>query len=605
MADRLNVVDMSFNSAAEELKKGRMVACVEAYPVLPVSQASHATKQYFLDHPHEIITNDGRAIYYSQDNIMKVRNELGVSINQSDVHDYLIREYAHLFLQHSRLRKHYEKEEIKLNTFMVACEIEACRTRGISHTRTCYQTSATEDLFPCTKGAEYLRQIYQSLVDEYGDEIEQYANGGSSQNGEGQQQSGNGGESGDSNRADKQSGDGDDSGDGGAKSNADGGGGVRSSRDDSADSDGNNGGDLSDQNGNHGGRDSGEPQDDQEHGKGKSRRQRKSGESDSGNGQSGGTQSGGQTNSQQRRGDGNSSEGGGEHQQGNGGLPSAGGGKLTDKQKEQLAKTFARNEEKLSPADGDDAMLLAYGYSPDGYSEERPLNELIELTYDRWRDKQVKNQLKKLKSAIEGVVSKKKHDTYARPSRRACVSNGLLTKGRKKDLVGQPTILVALDASGSMEAQRIKDLTTTIGNIFDDLGRPKKGCYICMFDTKIIDYKPMRQWKKIVERYSAVGGTDYPCVTRLANALDVDIVIEVGDGQGCVSDNWRQGRELTEFLAHNRKWYDVLVLHNKDELQWTMNNHVDYDRRTCGIERQVICLDKQIALELKKYQNEG
>ena len=109
-----------------------------------------------------------------------------------------------------------------------------------------------------------------------------------------------------------------------------------------------------------------------------------------------------------------------------------------------------------------------------------------------------------------------------------------------------------------MEAQRIKDLTTTIGNIFDDLGRPKKGCYICTFDTKIIDYKPMRQWKKIVERYSAGGGTDYPCVTRLANALDVDIVIEVGDGQGCVSDNWRQGRELTEFLAHNRKWYDVL-----------------------------------------------
>lgn len=599
MANSLNTIEATFDNVVEELKGTRFVACVEAYPVCPARMGSQQIVNYFDEHPHEFVTNDGRAIYYSDTNILNLHKDLHVSISGQDVRDYLIREYAHLFLQHSRLRRYYNKDELKANTFAVACEIEACRTKGIAHSRTCYQTSATDDLFECTKDAKHLRQIYKALLDEYGDEIENFAEQQQPQQGgeDGERDGNSNQQSGDGSQSDgDQSGDnsGDQSGDGDGQSGDGGNGDDGSSAGDGSDNsnrDGNSGdgnqgkngqdtGEVGDSSGNEqseAGR--GDKSSGRNHNKNGKHRQPNNADQQTGN------DNGNSKNSQQS----------GEQQQRDSDVSSSYDGKLTEKQREKLAQTFSRAQGKLSPADGDDQMLQDYDYTACGESEEASIDELVDLTYERWSNRQVKKQMAKLKSAIEGEVSKKVHPTYARPSRRACTANGLLTKGRKKDLVGQPTILVALDASGSMSAQRVKDLTTSIGNIFDDLGRPKKGCYICMFDSDIIDYKPMRQWKSFIERYHAGGGTYYPSVLELANELEVDVVIEVGDGEGRLTDDYRHSTALKTFMDNDRKWIDLLVIRNKEELSYAYNTHISFDERVGGVKRIPICLDKNMA----------
>lgn len=585
-------IDDSVAVAIDDLKFGRMAACVEAYPVMDSNMASPVVQHYFEDHPLEIITNDGRNIYYSYQNIHRLGSEQNIYLSLEDFTDYLLKEYSHLFMQHTRLRRYYNKDEIKANTFALACEIEACRTQGISHDGVCYLTSATDDLFPCVKKAKYLRQIYQALVEEYGDEIEQFMEG--EQGGGAGDQSGDGGDSGDAD-------DGKDVRGETSGRDRDGGRGGDSDNDttDSGDSDGRgsarrntleNGGDNRQSEGlkNDGGGEAG------------SNQRRNNGNEmahGGGSGQPSQADESRGAKSQQSQGNGDGGKRGGKDQQGDSRLSGSNSGeKLTDKQKQRLRKSLPTKQSKPDIADGDDHFYQDLGYSATGESEERSVDESIDLTYKRWRDKQVRKQLSILKSAIQGEVSRLKHATYARPSRRACVANGLLTKGKKKDLVGQPTILVALDASGSMDTQAVSDLTSCIGNIFDDLGRPKQGCHICMFDTDIIDVKPMRKWKEVVQKYEARGGTSYPCVAKLANELSVDIVIEVGDGAGRLVDN---RKTLAQFMNANRKWYDLLVVRDARMLGHVFYNHIHYDKTYGGVERIPLCLHADTAIVLK------
>lgn len=588
------MMDFGWNleTAISDIRNTRLVACVDAYPVYPSRMGSEQIKQFFSEHPNVYFTNDGRSIYFDEN------NKLLKNLNPDSVKDHLIKEYAHLFLQHTRLRRYYEKDEIKANTFAIACEIEACRTLGIRKDGSCYKSSATDKLFPCTKKAKHLRQIYQALLDEYGNQIEELANpeggkkdGDESDNRDGDSSRGDGARdnSGDqANNGDDQQGDSrpnqhSDRGDGGHNDNGDSSGGGSSGSD-----------------GNHNGSGAksrmGDGEDSEQDREGDGRSKKSQSNSSSADEQSSKQkrQSFHSTNSDKL------SSGQSRGSQGDEGLPQSDGGKskLSKKQKQVLEKTFGDNGDKPSPKDGDDEFYQQIGYSATGESEERSINENMDLAYDRWRDKQVKNQLKKLKSAIAGEVSRIKHPTYARPSRRVIMENGLLTKGRKKDLVGQPKILVALDASGSMSAQRVKDLTTTIGNIFDDLGRPKQGCYICLFDTHIIDCQPIRKWKDVVKKYQAMGGTGYPCVVKKAIELNVDVVIEVGDGCGLITESWQKS-DYKSFEDGTRKWYDLLVQHNAKELNYAFNNHISYDFRG-GVKREVICLDEDMALELKQ-----
>lgn len=583
--------DWNLETAISDIRNTRLVACVDAYPLYPSRMGSEQIKQFFSEHPNVYFTNDGRSIYFDEN------NKLLKGLDSNSVKDYLIKEYAHLFLQHTRLRRYYEKDEIKANTFAIACEIEACRTQGIREDGSCYKSSATDELFPCTKKAKHLRQIYQALVDEYGNQIEQIADpeGGKKDGDESDNRDG------DSSRGDQSgdnSGDQTDNGDdqqGNSRPNQHSDRGDGNSDDNSDSSDGGSSGSDGDHNGSDAKSEMGDGGDSEQDREGDGRSKKSRSNSSSADQQSNKPNGKSPLSRLKDKLSGQLGD-----SQGDEGLPQSDSGKskLSKKQKQVLEKTFGDNGDKPSPKDGDDEFYQQIGYSATGESEERSINENMDLAYDRWRDKQVKNQLKKLKSAIAGEVSRIKHPTYARPSRRAIMENGLLTKGRKKDLVGQPKILVALDASGSMSAQRVKDLTTTIGNIFDDLGRPKQGCYICLFNTHIIDCQSMRKWKDVVKKYQAMGGTGYSCVVEKAIELNVDLVIEVGDGYGRITETW-DNNVYKSFQDGTRKWYDLLVQHNAQELNNAFNNHISYDFRD-GVKREVICLDEDMALKLKQ-----
>ena len=155
-----------------------------------------------------------------------------------------------------------------------------------------------------------------------------------------------------------------------------------------------------------------------------------------------------------------------------------------------------------------------------------------------------------------------------------------------------------------MDVQDVQDITTTIGNIFEDLGRPKKGCWICMFDTNIHELHPMRDWEKVVQGYYSGGGTAYDVVLSLANHLDVDVVIEVGDGECYLYNDYHNNKAIFEFMEKGRHWYDVIVEHDEDSVKMMYNSYILEDKERLNYERQPIYIDKDVAAAMKTYDPE-
>lgn len=220
--------------------------------------------------------------------------------------------------------------------------------------------------------------------------------------------------------------------------------------------------------------------------------------------------------------------------------------------------------------------------------------QLIEAVYERWHNKLVRREMRKLRGVLQGEISRKKRHTYARPSRRHIQATSLLKKGVAHDLSGQPKILVALDTSGSMQMTKLEDMLTAVANTFADLGRPTKGCWVCLFNDDIVAQVPLRRYKDIIGNYRPFGGTGYCPVMELADSLDVDVVIEIGDGQQHIPYHTYQDY----MSSKGRLWYDLLI--NTEDLDYSFSTHIlpDLDSK---VERHVLACTKEAAEVTHRY----
>lgn len=282
----------------------------------------------------------------------------------------------------------------------------------------------------------------------------------------------------------------------------------------------------------------------------------------------------------------------GENEPNNGNNESPASQKDSQGQQEKVSQAREQAKARMSPQDNqmntDDELLEDPSVA--ARASNFDVEKLSHLVYTRWHNKMIKRQMKKLRGALRGTISRKKVPTYARPTHRPITSGKLIKKGNAKQISGQPKILVALDMSGSMDKTTLEDMLRAVANTFADLGRPTKGCWVCLFNGDIIAQCPLRRYKDILGKYEPQGGTNYSEVLKLANHLGVDIVLEIGDGEEYLAH--RRGYE--EFHKAGREWYDVIISHSAWSLSSALDTHIIPDLEN-GVNRHLICIDQEVA----------
>lgn len=265
---------------------------------------------------------------------------------------------------------------------------------------------------------------------------------------------------------------------------------------------------------------------------------------------------------------------------------------VTPSDSEKLSHARQHVMEKLPPQDyleNTDCDLLGDPSTAARISEVN-LQKLSHIVYDRWHNKSIRRQMRKLRGALEGEISRKKRSTFARPARRTIAPSRLLKKGIAKDICGQPKILVALDMSGSMDAVKLEQMLEATANTFIDLGRPTQGSYACVFNERIITHVPLHRYADILGEYSPYGGTNYGAVIDLAIQLGVDVVLEIGDGE----QSLRYSDRREEVASGKIRWYDVII-DAQTPAHHFLTTHI-IDDILEGYPRHVIAIDKRAAI---------
>lgn len=262
---------------------------------------------------------------------------------------------------------------------------------------------------------------------------------------------------------------------------------------------------------------------------------------------------------------------------------------------EQLQKAINNASESCHDIQSNSERGLGLEDSAVPFKVELTQKERLEKEYDRWEEKRVKNEFRKMKGLIKGVTSKNREHTYARPTRRPIDgSSNFIKKGVRYEKSYSPKVLIAMDSSGSMCSTTMKEVACAIENIFKDLGKPKDGCYICKHESNVSDIRPMRDWKTVVESYYPCGGNDFVKVAKAANKLGVDVVLNIGDGQDVLNRGNSMNEACRQFVGNGRKWFDVLITAKGNNQYYERES--EYDRNV-GFNREPIYLGN----ELKKY----
>lgn len=185
-------------------------------------------------------------------------------------------------------------------------------------------------------------------------------------------------------------------------------------------------------------------------------------------------------------------------------------------------------------------------------SGKKPQEVLTEWN-NMYRADNIEKSLKRLKGCVKGEVARERVSTYSRQSRKDS-SDGLLKKGTKRSARSCPKILVALDCSGSMDGTTTAQATEALAKIFDVTGRPTQGCWICLHDGEVRYTRPFKQWKSVINDFYPAGGNDFSEVVKLANKLNVDVVLNVGDAGDTIK---RNSGECKKFRKAGRRWIDI------------------------------------------------
>ena len=269
------------------------------------------------------------------------------------------------------------------------------------------------------------------------------------------------------------------------------------------------------------------------------------------------------------------------------------GKELNDVQHKALDRLF-KQEEKKGTSSG-----FLHDYSEDEVEDdsEKDARTLLNEYNQRVETAKIKKSLLKLREVLKGDLSKGKVPTYSRPSRRAS-DNNLFKKGKKNDARFNPSILLALDSSGSMSSTTIKQVTEATVDIVKALGRDISNCYICLHDGKVYNLQKLKDYEEVLKTYRPNGGNNFLRVYQKAVELNCDVVLNVGDGLDSIED-WaycfrKDGNDKTGkgLLKTNKKltWYDCLVYKlDDDAAKWYYQENYK-DEKLGGVKRKTLDL---------------
>ena len=270
------------------------------------------------------------------------------------------------------------------------------------------------------------------------------------------------------------------------------------------------------------------------------------------------------------------------------------GKELNDVQQKALDRLF-KQEEKKGTSSG-----FLHDYSEDEVEDdsEKDAKTLLNEYNQRVETAKIKKSLLKLRAVLKGDLSKGKVPTYSRPSRKSSADSGLFKKGKKNDARFNPSILLALDSSGSMSSTTIKQVTEATVDIIKALGRDISNCYICLHDGKVYNLQKLKDYEEVLKTYRPSGGNNFLRVYQKAVELNCDVVLNVGDGLDSI-ENWaycfrKDGNDKTGkgLLKTNKKltWYDCLVYKlDDDAAKWYYQENYK-DEKLGGVKRKTLDL---------------
>lgn len=527
-------VRTAINHAVDEMTKGSAgfyAPLMERFPLIVGEENMPSAVVRNLKAHQAPACTDGTNVYVDVKEMLNTVEMGKEALRKKDRGDYtsligevmniLAHEYTHILCQHTRQGQKFNRDHKgkDIQIFSTACEIEANRGYLVSKSAGVYEIAVTEDTFPETREDKFLPQIFETLKANWGKDINNQSGGKTNDSADEQ---GEGEGEGVPDKSDENSDSETGSSDGGENNK-----GNQSKGE-------NNESEQTDNNQSEGDEGTGTPEAEED-----------------------GSRNGTDGNSQadNREGD----EGGDE--------------KLSENQRSAIQRMLetdiAISEERMTAEDllphdesvEDDTMevlqSLGLGGGDEGFLELSPAGKLKYL-HNKWKAVNVQKELAKVKGVIKGTVSRERVKTYSRQSRKQG-EGGLMLKGQKRASRTLPKILLAMDSSASMCNATMKQIASAIADIFDTCGRPTEGCYICKHTHRVSDVLPMKQWKKVAESFYASGGNDFTAVLEKAVELDVDVVLNVGDGQ----DYLNRDRNISKkALAKGIKWYDCNVVRN-------------------------------------------
>lgn len=170
------------------------------YPLYTDKNVPPAAMLNMRSHHTPACADDGH-VYFSSE-MFKELWETGINSNEEPIagkvsHDMqesiqalIVHEYTHIVMEHVKRLKTFmkrSKNAKNIQTYTLACEIEANRGWNMPVYSYVYQVGVTEDTFPECRGVYGLTNIYNVLKKKHGDDVDNLANSASGKREEGEE----------------------------------------------------------------------------------------------------------------------------------------------------------------------------------------------------------------------------------------------------------------------------------------------------------------------------------------------------------------------------------------------------------------------------------
>lgn len=231
-------------------------------------------------------------------------------------------------------------------------------------------------------------------------------------------------------------------------------------------------------------------------------------------------------------------------------------------------------------------LLSELGLEPSkDFKEAKDIKGRLRAIQKLAQNNKIKKALSKIKGELAGELSREKVGTYSRPSRKVG-EDGLMRRGTKRGATKRPKVLIALDASGSMDTTAVQTAATAIKLMARTIGRNRTDVQICSFNTSVIRVARLKNYEQVVENYYPRGGTNFESVVHLAEYNGCDVVICIGDGLDILQPK--------PFNGKLKKWVDVLITRTDNSENIKQCEYTNFDIDTGRRETYWLGDDKNV-----------